>query len=134
MWTKTMYPMHTRCSHRSCGPHQGKRFDHQSQSLRLKINIQETEDKYELEMAVPGLTKEEVSVDFTNQILTVKTKPNSTESKTWLHQEFRQGPASRSIQFLEEVEEGAVSAKFADGVLHIVVPKKQKQSKKIEIL
>lgn len=99
------------------------------------INVKETADEYVLEMAVPGLKKEWVRVNITNDGLlhvAVENKMEHKEEKKesheerhehYLRREFSYGNYEQSYTLPEDVDREKIGASVADGILTVVIPK-----------
>ncbi len=106
------------------------------------INVMEADDKYTVEAAVPGMTKEDINIHLTDDNLLVITmeKKNQEEEKDkkYLRREFSYSKYEQSLILPEDVEKEQISAKVADGVLTVELPKmteqeKEKSCRQIEI-
>lgn len=101
----------------------------------MKTDVRETENAYELDMELPGYSKNEISLDLQNGNLTVSASKSEEKKDTddkgrVLRQERYVGNMSRSFYVGSHVTEEDVKARFEDGVLRISVPKKE--AKKVE--
>lgn len=104
------------------------------------VDIEETDTAYKVEADLPGLGKEDIKLDYTDNILSISAhKETETEEKDTERNYIRRERSSRSYsrQFLiKNVDEGAITANFENGVLTIDLPKKEKddsETKRIEI-
>jgi HSP20 family protein len=83
-------------------------------------------DAYVLEIPVPGLSPDEISIEATPDIVTVYTTPveqNGQSNRHYLWQEQPRGPMSRIFEFPVEVEPDNITANLEAGMLKIRVPK-----------
>ena len=106
------------------------------------VNIKETADNYEVEVAAPGMTKKDFKVKLEGNMLTISSE-KTTETKEkdnarYTSREFSYQSFSRTINLQREVVDAEkIQAKYEDGVLHLLIPKKehvkQKQPRLIEI-
>jgi HSP20 family protein len=90
------------------------------------VNVRETENHYHLEVAAPGLNKEDFKVAVDNGILTVSAeKRKSAEDKTdnYTRREFHYASFRRSFQLPEGVKEEDIKASYANGVLTLDLPR-----------
>lgn len=91
------------------------------------VNVKETDTAYELEIAAPGLSKEDFKVDIDGQTLTISAeKEIKKEDKqdTYTRKEFSYSSFKRSFNLPERtVETDKITAKYADGVLLLNIPK-----------
>ncbi len=100
------------------------------------VDISETDTAYHIDMEIPAIAREDVNVAVKDGVLTVtgeRKVEKETEGKQ--HRIERQyGKFSRSFRLPENVDEGSISAKSKDGVLYVVVSKKEKaQPRQIEV-
>ncbi|CAG8610993.1 5766_t:CDS:2 [Paraglomus occultum] len=104
---------------------------------RPLIDVHETDKEYVVNAELPGLKKEEINLDLHDNALTIsgETKQDNKykEGNTYV-QERRYGNFSRTIALPNNIKADAVSAKFNDGVLEVVIPKAEHaQPKKVTI-
>lgn len=92
-----------------------------------RVNIQETEEVFAIEVAAPGYDKKDFNVELDNNVLTIEaTKEDKTEDKNYSHYEFKYGSFKRSFALpKDKVKESGISAKYEKGILNIVLPKKE---------
>lgn len=100
----------------------------------------ETEQAFVVQFDLPGLTRDQVEVNFDRNTLTVRgtrdnTLPEGEKSEVRVFfAERATGSFSRSVRFPQYVESGKIEASFNDGVLTISVPKAEAaKPRKIEI-
>ena len=105
------------------------------------VNIKEDSDNFEVEVAVPGLKKDDFNIELENDVLTISSeKERKTESKEdkYVRREFQYSSFKRTFSLPENVVNGdMVEANYRNGVLHILLPKKEevkpKPAKTIQI-
>lgn len=107
------------------------------------INVIENEKDYRIELAAPGMNKDDVkvSVDDDNEIVIAyeKKSENKDEKKgTYLRREFSYSSFRQSFMLPDDVDRDNISAKVEHGVLTVDLPKKEAAkevpaSKQIEI-
>jgi HSP20 family protein len=101
-----------------------------------KVNFCETDKSYELTAELPGIKKDDVKIDISNNTLTIKGHKKHEEKKEDKHYyrvESSYGEFYREFHLPKSVDHENVTAKFKDGILHMTVPKKKNDSKNIEI-
>lgn len=96
----------------------------------MRTDVKELEDSYELAINLPGYKKEDVQAELKDGYLTITASTNSnTEEKNedgkYIRRERYMGTCSRNFYVGEHVEQEDVQAKFEDGILKLVVPKKE---------
>lgn len=108
-------------------------------AVGVRFDVQETPDALEVTGELPGLTPDEVSIDYTDGVLTItgeKTAESSREAGVAHVSERRFGAFRRSFRVPEAVVPEEIEARFQDGVLTVVLPKKpeaRERSRKIPI-
>ena len=100
----------------------------------MRTDILETDTGFTLTIDLPGFKKEDVTVELKDGYLGVAAHTSSQdvegdEAGTYVRKERFSGTCSRTFYVGEDIEEDEIGAKFADGVLTIVVPKKIEQPK-----
>ena len=100
----------------------------------MKCDIYEKDGSYHIEMDVPGFSKDEIKIEAKNDYLTVTAEKNSEindedKDKKYLHRERTYGKYQRSFYLGDLVSEN-IDAEFNNGVLKIVVPKKDENDDK----
>jgi len=101
------------------------------------IDFSETDKHYEVDVQLPGLKKDDISINLENGILTVSGErkfEDEQEGKTYHRVETRYGSFNRSFQLPDNIDPDSVNAKYENGVLNITIEKSEvNRSKKIEI-
>lgn len=108
------------------------------------INIRETENQYEVELAAPGLTKDDFKIRIEDDNQLVVTMDKSSESKEegeegrYLRREFYYSHFQQSMILPDNIDKEKIEAKVENGVLTIDIPKKKEEemapaAKEIEI-
>ncbi len=101
------------------------------------IQIKELTDKYILDVDVPGVKKEDLKIEVSDNVLTIsgERKEEKDEKDAQYHRrEIVFGSFKRAIQLPTNIEADKISAKLENGVLHIEIPKSEKsRSKEIPI-
>jgi HSP20 family protein len=98
------------------------------------VNIREDKEGYEVEMAAPGFSKNDFKIELNNDLLTISSEKqvnNETkEGERFTKREFSYQSFSRSFTLPETVENEKIKAKYADGILKIMIPKKEEAKPK----
>ncbi len=106
--------------------------DYQEKALAKRnspsVNIVEDADSFRIEVAAPGLSKDDIKIDLNNRVLTVsyeKSDRKSSETQSKVHlMEFSYGSFSRSFSLPTSVNVEKINATQKDGVLTVVLPKR----------
>jgi len=93
-----------------------------------RVDVIESEKHFEIQMALPGLKKEEVSIEIEKNILTIsgerKMSTDKKEDKFHLVENFY-GKFSRSFTLPEHLDAENPNAELKDGILFIQIPKRE---------
>lgn len=96
----------------------------------MHTDIQETEEGYLLTMDIPGVRKEDVKAELKDGCLTVQATSGTDRDEKdsegkYIRRERYFGSSSRSFYVGEDVEQEEIKAKFEDGTLKLLIPKKE---------
>ena len=108
------------------------------------INVIETEKEYKVEVAAPGMTKEDFNIHINEEndlVISMEKKAENTEEKKegrYLRREFSYTKFQQTLILPDDVDKNKIDAKVNDGVLKIELPKvapeeKPKTSRQIEV-
>jgi len=98
-------------------------------------NIRREEAAFVIELAVPGLSKENVQIEVNNDQLIVSAKEVQSETNpNFIRHEFDYHGFKRTFRLHKNANTEALQASFHQGLLTIVVPDREPESRKIEIL
>jgi len=99
------------------------------------VNIREGKESYEVDMAAPGLEKKDFRIELKNSVLTISSeKKVDSEEKKGQHftrREFSYQSFSRSFTLPDTADSEKISAKYDDGILKVVIPKKEEAKAKL---
>ena len=93
-----------------------------------RFDVVETKDHYELTAELPGIKKEDVTVQVKDGVLELKaaqSEAKEDDATRWLLRERRQMAFQRSFRLPRDVDGGAVAASFSDGLLVLTLPKSE---------
>jgi HSP20 family protein len=99
------------------------------------VNIKENDENFEVEMAAPGMNKEDFKVELDGNVLTITSEKRDEqevkEGERYSRREFSYQSFQRSFQLPKEVVDAdKIEAKYENGVLRLVVPKKEEAKPK----
>jgi HSP20 family protein len=97
------------------------------------LNIKETDDNFEIELAAPGFGKKDFNVTIEDGCLNITAeKEHSEEEKkdNYTRREFSYNSFERSLQLPESVKEEEIKAKYNDGILSFKLAKKEEAKKR----
>ena len=107
-----------------------KLYGHHVANL-MKTDIKETEGGYELEMDLPGFTKDEIKVSLENGYMTISAAKGldkdeqDKKSGRYIRKERYAGSCERSFYVGEDITEEDIKGEFKHGILKLFVPKKE---------
>lgn len=96
------------------------------------VNITEQKDDYLVSLAAPGMKKEDFKIDVDGNMLTIsaeKEESKEEKDKKFTRKEFNYSSFSRTFTLPEEILKEKIEAKYEDGVLKIVLPRKEEAKK-----
>lgn len=114
-------------------------FNDKAFSKLPAVNIAETDEKYEVALAVPGLKKEDFKINLEESVLTISAESKKDvieEGKKVTRKEFSYSSFSRSFTLPETADTDKIQASYVDGVLTIDIAKKKEekvQAKQIQV-
>jgi len=105
------------------------------------VNIKENDEGFEVELAAPGLEKKDFKIELNNNLLTIssekKIESEVKEGEQFTRREFSYQSFSRSFTLPNSANAEKVAAKYDNGILRVMIPKKEeakpKPAKMIEI-
>ena len=103
------------------------------EEISPKVDIFEEGDNFIVKAEVPGMKKEEIEVNLTDDMITIsgeKKKEEKVEKKDYYRLERSYGSFTRSFRLPKEVQTDKAKATFKDGVLEVKVPKTEEAKKK----
>ena len=105
------------------------------------VNVQENDDQYVIEVAAPGMKKDDFKVEVNNDVLTISAEKEEKDEKKdegYTRREFCYSSFNRSFAIPKnEVDDSKIDAKYEDGILKIKLHKREevkpKPARTIEI-
>jgi HSP20 family protein len=96
------------------------------------LNITEEKDQYRVDLAAPGLKKEDFKIDVDGNMITISCDKEEESKKTdgeegqenYTRWEYDYSSFSRSLSLPEYADTANINAKYNEGILHITIPKK----------
>src|SRR4051812_21575692 len=102
-------------------------------------NISETAENFHIELAAPGLKKEDFKLSLDRNVLSISVEQvseNNSEKKNYSKREYSYNSFVRSFTLPESADDSRIEAAYADGVLKVNIAKKEEArsvSRQIEI-
>ncbi len=101
------------------------------------VNIKETGTEFNIELAAPGIAKEEFNINIEKDVLTISASKEQKEGTNYTRREFNYFSFERSFVLPETVDTTAISAAYNNGILSITLPKvdsaREKPARRVEV-
>jgi HSP20 family protein len=95
--------------------------------MEIRLDVTEADKEYKVKAEIPGVKKEDINVQIDGNAVTISAevrKDKEEKGEQFVRQERYFGAVSRSFTLGSAVDEKAATAKYADGVLELTLPKK----------
>jgi len=93
------------------------------------VNVKEDEDKFQIEVAAPGMNKEDFKIKLENNVLSIcseKKEEKEEKKPNYSRREFSYQSFQRSFTLPEgHVQSEKITAKYNDGILIVELPKRE---------
>ena len=99
------------------------------------VNIRESNENFIVEMAAPGMTKNDFKVELDGNMVTISSEKNGEieqkENEWYTRREFSYQSFQRTFQLAKDVVDAEkIQARYENGVLHLIIPKKEEAKQK----
>ncbi len=98
------------------------------QGMVPSVNIRESEEGFMLDLAAPGLKKEDFKVNLDNNVLTISSEQkneNEEKSEKYTRKEFFYSSFSRSFTLPKTIDLDKIKADYNNGILSLSLPKRE---------
>ncbi len=96
------------------------------------VNIKEENDKFILEMAAPGMKKDDFQINLDNYQLTIsseRSEKKEDKKENYTRREFMYSTFSRSFTLPKTIDIDKIKADYKNGILTLTLPKKEEEAK-----
>lgn len=104
------------------------------QPLRVpEVNIIENTKDYQIELAAPGMDRKDFNIKVQNGVLSIsaeKEEEKNEDGKNFRRREFSYNAFSRSFTLPENSLDEKIDAKYENGILKLVLPKREAKAEK----
>ncbi len=98
----------------------------------VAANVSEGEGEFRIDLSVPGFSREEIKISLEKNVLTIKSEKKSGEEEgKYVRREFTTAGFERRFVLPKHVDTDKISATAENGILGIVIPKKEQVVEKI---
>lgn len=97
--------------------------------FRPGADILKTENGYELKLALPGISREEVKIEVEGQTLSISGERKNGHAETkgrMIQREITYGKFSRTFSLSSDIDTNGIQAEFRDGMLKVILPVAEK--------
>lgn len=99
------------------------------------VNVRETEDNFLVEVAAPGMKKEDFEIELDNNLLTISSevkeeKESEDKEEKFTRREYSYSAFKRSFSLPDSINSAEIFANYEDGVLKIELPKREEDKVK----
>lgn len=99
------------------------------------VNIRESKDNFEVELAAPGMNKKDFKVELENDVLTIsyerkEDKEDKDKEGQYTKREFNYQAFRRSFTLPNTVQSDKIRARYDEGILRLSIPKKEEAKQK----
>ncbi len=98
------------------------------------VNIKENADGFNVEMAVPGFSKNDFKIELNHNVLTIssekKVENETREGERFTRREYSYQSFSRSFTLPDSANGDMISAKYDNGILDVEIPKREESKPK----
>jgi len=114
-------------------------LDAEPAALKMRLDVTENDQGYQVKADIPGVKKEDISVRIDGNVVQIDAESKSEKESRGdgdkvLRSERCYGSISRTFSLASDIDEAKVDAKYADGVLTLMLPKRASaEARKIQI-
>jgi HSP20 family protein len=113
-------------------PVSAARRDQSEQSRAARIDIVEQNGEYKVHAELPGVKKEDIKVQIDGNLVSIsaetRVERDAKEGERVLHSERYYGKIARTFRLDSEVDDARTVARYENGILELVLPKKEQPS------
>lgn len=111
----------------------------QSDLTMPSVNVKELDNGFEIHVAAPGIRKEDFKINLERNVLTISSEHKTEneekdENGTFTRREFNYSSFSRSFTLPEVAEPEKIEAAYEEGILKILVPKKEVTTQNVKTI
>jgi HSP20 family protein len=113
-----------------------KRFANVRNTTLPAANIKQTDTAYHVELAAPGMKKDDFKIELEGNLLTIRSEQKEEHKETnerYSKREFNYTSFVRSFRLPDEVDAERIAASYTDGVLKLEIPKKEEVLQKQKV-
>jgi HSP20 family protein len=98
------------------------------------VNVSEDEKNYHIDMVAPGFKKEDFKINVNDDVLTISAETkseseNKNDNRQYSRREYSYSSFTRSFTLPDNAKDDAITANYTDGILKLMIPKTEEQTK-----
>ena len=108
-------------------------LDSETASSMPAVNVMENKNEFMIDIAAPGLEKDDFIIDLHNNLLTISSEKESKreeKEEKFVRREFSYASFKRSFSLPDTADVDKITATHKHGILHISIPKKEEAKEK----
>ena len=105
-----------------------KWLEREFESTLPSVNVKENSKEFNIELAAPGFSKSDFKINVENNVLSIsaeKEEEKKEEGERFTRKEFSYNSFSRSFTLPQIVNADKIDAKYSEGILKLLIPKKE---------
>jgi HSP20 family protein len=99
-------------------------FIDKSNYLNRKTNVTANDENYRIQVAVPGLSKDEIKIYVTNSIINIEHKKEQTDENSF----FFTNSFHKQYTMPDDCDDKKITSKMENGILEIIIPRTKKKN------
>lgn len=106
--------------------------EHRNGFSKIAVNIKESEQDFQIELAVPGIEKEDVHIEIDGVKMIVKVEASDEVEQSnakYRRKEFSYGAFKKSFTLPKEVDVEKIEADYKKGIVSVLIPKPESKKK-----
>ncbi|WP_372754697.1 Hsp20/alpha crystallin family protein [Labilibaculum sp.] len=107
-------------------------LEQDNSSFFPRANILEEDDRFLIELFIPGFSKKEVAIKVEDGLLKITGEKPELEGRNFVRREFSASKVNRSFKLSKQIDQDQISAEFCDGILLVNLQKKKMDEPKIK--
>jgi len=89
------------------------------------VNVKDSDNEFVIELAAPGLVKEDFNIELDNDVLVISSNTTSKKEGNYTRKEFNYTTFKRTFTLPDTINAAEINASYVNGVLEVVLPKKE---------
>jgi HSP20 family protein len=111
-----------------------QKLDQNDSSFSPRANVLEEEDRFLIELFIPGFTKQEIAIKVEDALLKITGEKEKEEEvdRNFIRKEYQLSKVERTFKLTKQIDQDHISAEFRDGILCVNLLKKKEEELKVK--